>query len=531
MIGSPHASGCDAASTARWTLGDRAVHLLHALLRRPRTASRHRDQPIRIGAAPVDQEVVVGAHALEHQLGLLELEEAARAEAAHVRVQDLRVDVLGVHVREARLRVVRARRDVVVALRTVRQRAVEAGHRDQARRAGGLVADEPHVASLDALHVRHRVAPFFTETRDVHTSCGSVMCVSVSMARMRSNSFWLTVHPPCGGRLEQRCETRGFAGTQLAAQPRGQPFDVVRGTALDERVVEIARDALELREARCAELGAERSLERVDRGDRVGDQLGAALRQREQAAAAVARIGLAHEIALRLELAGGGVDRLARHALLACDLADARALGPDLRDHVGVRHLEPGVSARDRLVHQLLRDARRDHGQHADRAPRARSQCGVGVHGDAELLVEHGERGCEALIVGGADERAVLGVALGQDRERILDERAAARGQPHDARAPVLGIRAALEVPGGFDQAHELAARLRADRELGREQRERAVFAPDPREQRREARAQPAVTRGRAACRAAASARRVRSRSGGARRCRGNATTRAIARC
>jgi hypothetical protein len=96
---------------------------------------------------------------------------------------------------------------------------------------------------------------------------------------------------------EQRGEARCVGGAELAAQSLGELLDVERGAGRGRSRcrarggVEIARDAVDEREAALAQDRAERSLERVDRGDRIGDQLRAAFGERERAAAAVARSG------------------------------------------------------------------------------------------------------------------------------------------------------------------------------------------------------------------------------------------------
>ena len=141
-----------------------ALDLLDRCFDVPEGQGHHRQQAIQVGARPVDEEVVVGADALEHQLGLAEAQEAARAEAAEVRIEHHRVDLLFVHEREPRLRVVRGGRDVVVAHRNVRVRARVAGHRVEAGPARRLVADEPHVAAFDLADVRHLVAPLAGHT-------------------------------------------------------------------------------------------------------------------------------------------------------------------------------------------------------------------------------------------------------------------------------------------------------------------------------------------------------------------------------
>ena len=103
--GWPKVSGRLPKSTARCPFAaDRSISLTDASTSQKGRAS-HRQQPVRVGARPVDEEVVVGLHALEHQLRAPEPKEATRSEAAEVRVEDHRVDALFVHqLRAARWR-------------------------------------------------------------------------------------------------------------------------------------------------------------------------------------------------------------------------------------------------------------------------------------------------------------------------------------------------------------------------------------------------------------------------------------------
>src|SRR5262245_10333363 len=105
---------------------------------------------------------------------------------------------------------------------------------------------------------------FFVETREVQTSGGSVMWVSVSMARIRSKMRFVMACPPISS--EQRGEARGVGGAELVAQALRELLDVECGSgggrarAERERGVEIARDALHEREAALAQDRTERPL-------------------------------------------------------------------------------------------------------------------------------------------------------------------------------------------------------------------------------------------------------------------------------
>jgi hypothetical protein len=81
---------------------------------------------------------------------------------------------------------------------------------------------------VDALHVRHRVSPLRGDAR-VHTSGGSVMCVSVSIARNRSKRRFVMVFPPI--RQSSAARRAASAGAELAAQTLGELLDVECGGA------------------------------------------------------------------------------------------------------------------------------------------------------------------------------------------------------------------------------------------------------------------------------------------------------------
>jgi hypothetical protein len=258
-------------------------------------------------------------------------------------------------------------------------------------------------------------------------------------------------------------------------------------------LVEIASDRPQQLEPARAEQRAEGALELVERADRVPDQRLAAARQAQHDPAAVARVGLAAQVAEALELARGRADRLAAHALEARDLVDPPAVGSDQRQHGSVGHLEALVAAGERRLHELAHQAHADRRQHADRTPGPREQRGVRVGRELEAPVERRERGREAAVAAGADERGVLRLALEDQPDALLDERAATRREPHELRAPVVRVRRALEVAGVFDEVRQLAARLVADRELAGDRAERAALVPEQREEGPEARPQAAV--------------------------------------
>ena len=124
-----------------------ALDLAHGGLHVPERRRHDRDQPLRIRTAPVDQEVVVGPHALEHELRLFQIQKTPRAEAAHVRVEDLRVDALPVHVLESGLRVVGGRDGIREGVGVIRKQAVELGHGRYGRRLEQIVPRSPRSPS------------------------------------------------------------------------------------------------------------------------------------------------------------------------------------------------------------------------------------------------------------------------------------------------------------------------------------------------------------------------------------------------
>ena len=79
----------------------------------PEGGRHHRDEATRIGRDPLDEPVVVGAHAREHELGVVQPEEGLAPEASDVRVEGHRPGADLVHVGEARLGVVGGGRALV----------------------------------------------------------------------------------------------------------------------------------------------------------------------------------------------------------------------------------------------------------------------------------------------------------------------------------------------------------------------------------------------------------------------------------
>jgi len=146
-------------------LRGRSLDLLNGLLDTPEGQRDHRQQAVRVRARPIDEEIVVGPNALEHQRRLLEPQKAPRPEAAEIGIEDHRVDALLVHQLQSRMRVVGRLRDVVVAHRNVRIGVMVSRHRVEAGPAGGLIADEPHVATVDSADVGNLVAPLARDAR------------------------------------------------------------------------------------------------------------------------------------------------------------------------------------------------------------------------------------------------------------------------------------------------------------------------------------------------------------------------------
>ena len=106
-----------------------AMDLRDRLFDVPEGRRHHRDEALRVGLDPLDEPVVVGAHAGHHQVAIAEPEEGLAAEAADVRVEGHRPGADLVHVLEARLRVVGRRRALVDVLRDRREGLVPARHR------------------------------------------------------------------------------------------------------------------------------------------------------------------------------------------------------------------------------------------------------------------------------------------------------------------------------------------------------------------------------------------------------------------
>ena len=129
-------------------LRDRLVHV-------PEGDGHDRQQPLRIDGGPLVQEVVVGADAGEHELGVLKLEEVLIPEARHVRVDDVGVHPVLVHALQALRRVVGAGVEVLEGRRVGRRPLAPAGHRRDADRRRGLSVEDPDVTRH--LRVRARI--------------------------------------------------------------------------------------------------------------------------------------------------------------------------------------------------------------------------------------------------------------------------------------------------------------------------------------------------------------------------------------
>ncbi len=137
-----------------------ALDLADGLVGIPEGCCGDRYQAVGVLARPVDQEVVVGPHALEHQLGLAQLEKAPRTEAADIGIQDLGADPLLVHERETGLRVVGTGGQIVPGIAVGGgKHTVKARHRVRARCAGGAPPDDPHILAVSPLHTRNVIAP------------------------------------------------------------------------------------------------------------------------------------------------------------------------------------------------------------------------------------------------------------------------------------------------------------------------------------------------------------------------------------
>ncbi len=131
----------------------------------PEGRGHHREQPIRIRGRPLQEEVVVGAHAREHELRLLQPQEGPGAEAAHVGIEDLGMDPLLIEVGEASLGRVRPRRKIVHGVGAVGEGPVEAGDGGDPDGQEGLAAHEPDVLAALSLDVRDGVAPLARHPR------------------------------------------------------------------------------------------------------------------------------------------------------------------------------------------------------------------------------------------------------------------------------------------------------------------------------------------------------------------------------
>jgi hypothetical protein len=141
--------------------GRAALDLVHPGIDIPEGARHHGDEALRIGAAPLDQEVVVGLHALEHELGIPDLEEGLGPEAAGVGVENLGMDAVVVHQGQTRLGVPGRGRTLVEGHAALGKRAVVAGRGHEAgAHARVLAAHDPDVPALDALEMGDGIAPF-----------------------------------------------------------------------------------------------------------------------------------------------------------------------------------------------------------------------------------------------------------------------------------------------------------------------------------------------------------------------------------
>ena len=124
----------------------RALHLDH---RRVEVPERHREQrhvPGGRGVLPVDEEVVVGAHALEHELRVgVHADVLVHLEHADVRVEHLRGDAELVHVREPPDGVVVAVVGVGDAVRVIGRELVPPRATGEPGRVDLLVAEVPEL--------------------------------------------------------------------------------------------------------------------------------------------------------------------------------------------------------------------------------------------------------------------------------------------------------------------------------------------------------------------------------------------------
>ena len=140
-------------------LGD-PLDLLDRLLHVPERDRRVGDEALGRRGDPLDLKVVPGAHALEHQLGLVELEEALRGEAGDVGIEDLRVDAGLVHHLEPLVHVKRGGVSSFVGGRRVGELALPTSEHARGSSRDLLVADKPGVDALVVLlDVQNLVAP------------------------------------------------------------------------------------------------------------------------------------------------------------------------------------------------------------------------------------------------------------------------------------------------------------------------------------------------------------------------------------
>ena len=141
--------------------GRGAFDLAHRGRHVPERQGSDRHEALGGGPDPVDQEVVVGTHAREHQLRVVEPEEDGRGETADVRIEDLRVDAARVHHFQAFGGVVGCRMRVGQRRRYRRPLVLPAVARACRRRAEVLIAHQPHLraARRVPLHVRNAIAP------------------------------------------------------------------------------------------------------------------------------------------------------------------------------------------------------------------------------------------------------------------------------------------------------------------------------------------------------------------------------------
>ena len=130
------------------TRGRAPLHLRHRGRDVPERGRHDREQATRIGAAPLEQEVVVRADARQHQLRVAEPEELLVPEAGHVRIQRLGPDPDRVQVLEPGVGLPRRERDLVHVARRARERLRPARDRGVTNRdQRGAVGEMPGVAT------------------------------------------------------------------------------------------------------------------------------------------------------------------------------------------------------------------------------------------------------------------------------------------------------------------------------------------------------------------------------------------------